>query len=201
MYRYVLSTHFFAYSCTDFSSFRKGTYQVHADSGGVRTFGSWFYCAPAGPPSRLACERFRHRPHIETNHTKALAGLFTAAWQHPCQCLSAWAGAGCLLGDSDVAGQLHPICDHHDQLSAHQQQQHLPATQCALRTGVWRTWAFKLGRPWWAAKYLSNPAKFKFRDIREIKQEADLAWSWAEEMVTWEKVLRWSWEKVLRWYK
>jgi hypothetical protein len=38
-YRYVLSTYFFAYSCTDFSSFRKGTYRVRADSGGVRTFG------------------------------------------------------------------------------------------------------------------------------------------------------------------
>ncbi len=44
---------------------------------------------------------------------------------------------------------------------------------------------FKLGRPWWAAKYLSNPAKFKFRDfIREIKQRANLAWSWAVQMVT-----------------
>jgi hypothetical protein len=39
-YRYVLSTYFFAYSCTNFSSFRKGTYLVHADSGGVCTFGS-----------------------------------------------------------------------------------------------------------------------------------------------------------------
>jgi hypothetical protein len=29
-------------------------------------------------------------PRIEPNHT-ALAGLFTAAWQHPCQCLRAWA--------------------------------------------------------------------------------------------------------------
>jgi hypothetical protein len=32
-------------------------------------------------------------PRIEPNHTQALAGLFTAAWQHPCQCLSAWARA------------------------------------------------------------------------------------------------------------
>ena len=39
-YQYVLSTYFCAYSCTDFSSFRKSTYWVHADSGGVRTFGS-----------------------------------------------------------------------------------------------------------------------------------------------------------------
>jgi hypothetical protein len=30
-------------------------------------------------------------PRINANHTKALAGLFTAAWQHPCQCLSSWA--------------------------------------------------------------------------------------------------------------
>ena len=32
-------------------------------------------------------------PYIEPTHTKALAGLFTAAWQHPCQCLGAWARA------------------------------------------------------------------------------------------------------------
>ncbi len=30
-------------------------------------------------------------PRIDPNHMKALAGLFTAAWQHPCQCLGAWA--------------------------------------------------------------------------------------------------------------
>jgi hypothetical protein len=29
-------------------------------------------------------------PRIEPNHTQALAGVFTAAWQHPFQCLSAW---------------------------------------------------------------------------------------------------------------
>jgi hypothetical protein len=28
---------------------------------------------------------------IKPNHNKALAGLFTAAWQHPCQCLHSWA--------------------------------------------------------------------------------------------------------------
>jgi hypothetical protein len=28
-----------------------------------------------------------------TSHTKALAGLFTAAWQHRCQFLHAWAPA------------------------------------------------------------------------------------------------------------
>jgi hypothetical protein len=72
MYRYVPtllpSTYFFAYSCTDFSTSLKGTYRVHADSGGVRTFGSWFYCAPAGQPSQFAREQFRHRP---THWTKS----------------------------------------------------------------------------------------------------------------------------------
>ena len=92
-YQYVLSTYFCAYSCTDFSSFRKSTYWVHADSGGVRTFGSCFYCAPAGPPAGLLASDSGTGPRIEPNHTQALAGLFTAAWQHPSQCLSAWARA------------------------------------------------------------------------------------------------------------
>ncbi len=69
-YKYVLSTYFFAYSCTYFSSFWKGTYQVHADSGGVPTLGSWFYCAPAGQPSQIACKLFRHRPmHWTKSHS------------------------------------------------------------------------------------------------------------------------------------
>ncbi len=42
-----------------------------------------------GPASKLASISGTG-PHIEPNHTKALAGLFTAAWQHPCQCLGAW---------------------------------------------------------------------------------------------------------------
>ena len=55
--------------------------------------------------------------------------------------LSAWApglgaGAGGLLGDSPAAGQHHPTRSRHDQLSAHQQHQPQPTTQCALRRGV-----------------------------------------------------------------
>ncbi len=53
-YRYVFSTYFFADSCTDLSTFLKGTYLLHADFGGVRTFGSWFYCAPGRPAGLLA---------------------------------------------------------------------------------------------------------------------------------------------------
>ncbi len=80
-------------------------------------------------------------PEVEPNHTQALAGLFTAAWQHPCQCLSAGAlkraGAGGLLGDSAAAGQLHLTRRRHDdQLSAQQQHQAQPATLCSLPTGV-----------------------------------------------------------------
>ncbi len=89
---------------------------------------------PPGRPAGLLASDSGTGPCIEANHTQALAGLFTA-WQHPgpCQCLSAWALA---LGDSAAAGQLHPTRRHHDQLSAHQQPQFLPATLCALQTGV-----------------------------------------------------------------
>jgi hypothetical protein len=45
---------------------------------------------PARPAGLLASDSGTG-PRIEPNHTQALAGLFTAAWQHPCQCLSAWA--------------------------------------------------------------------------------------------------------------
>ncbi len=43
-----------------------------------------------GPAGLLASDSGTG-PCIDPNHTKALAGLFTAAWQHPCQCLGAWA--------------------------------------------------------------------------------------------------------------
>jgi hypothetical protein len=45
---------------------------------------------PASPAGLLASDSGTG-PRIEPNHTQALAGLFTAAWQHPCQCLSVWA--------------------------------------------------------------------------------------------------------------
>jgi hypothetical protein len=49
---------------------------------------------PARPAGLLASDSDSGTgPRIEPNlnHTQALAGLFTAAWQYPCQCLSAWA--------------------------------------------------------------------------------------------------------------
>jgi hypothetical protein len=46
---------------------------------------------PPGRPAGLLASYSGTCPCIEPNHTQALAGLFTAAWQHPCQCLSAWA--------------------------------------------------------------------------------------------------------------
>jgi hypothetical protein len=61
-----------------------------------------------------------------------------------------------------------------------------PSQQRCARCKMTCEWlGLQVGAQWWAAKYLSNPAKFKFRDfIREIKQRADLAWSWAVQMVT-----------------
>ncbi len=46
---------------------------------------------PPARPAGLLASNSGTGPRIEPNHTQALAGLFTAAWQHPCQCLSAWA--------------------------------------------------------------------------------------------------------------
>jgi hypothetical protein len=45
---------------------------------------------PASPAGLLASDSGTG-PRISPYHTQALAGLFTIAWQHPCQCLSAWA--------------------------------------------------------------------------------------------------------------
>ncbi len=60
----------------------KGTYLVHADSGGVQTF--WFLNPdsierPPGCPAGLLASDSGTGPCIEPNHTKALAVLFTAA--------------------------------------------------------------------------------------------------------------------------
>ncbi len=55
-----------------------------------------FACLP-GRPAGLLASYSGTCPHIEPNHTKALAVfiLFTvAAWQHPCQCLGARPGRG-----------------------------------------------------------------------------------------------------------
>jgi hypothetical protein len=90
-YMYVLSTYLFAYSCTYFSSFRKGTYLVHADSGGVCTLVPDSIARPPGSPPCLLASDSGTGPRMEPNHTQALADLFTAAWQHPCQFLSTWA--------------------------------------------------------------------------------------------------------------
>ncbi len=78
---------------------------------------------PPGRPAGLLASDSGTGPRIEANHTQALAGLFTAAWHKLAAPLSVperlGAGAGGLLGDSAVAGQLHPTRRRHDQLSAH----------------------------------------------------------------------------------
>ncbi len=47
---------------------------------------------PPGRPAGLLASNSGTCPRIqvEPNHTRALAASFTAAWQYPCQCLSAW---------------------------------------------------------------------------------------------------------------
>jgi hypothetical protein len=42
-------------------------------------------------PADLLASNSGTGPHIGLNLTKALEDLFTAARQHPCQCLGAWA--------------------------------------------------------------------------------------------------------------
>ncbi len=51
----------------------------------------WVPDSIAARPASLLASNSGTSPSIEPNHTpsQALAGLFTAAWQHPCQCLSA----------------------------------------------------------------------------------------------------------------
>ena len=87
-------------------------------------------------------------PYIEPNHTKALAGLFTAAWQQPC--LGAWARAlaACwgiqLWRVSFVRHDAAMVsCLLTNSSSPLQPQQ---ATQCALQTGVMKDLGLKLGR-------------------------------------------------------
>ncbi len=142
-------------------------------------------CMPG--PAGLFASYSGTRPCIDPNHTKALAGLFTAVWQHPCQCLGTWALAlaGCwgiqllwvsftwltaAMVDSAVCSPAEPA----------------PASN-TVHAADWRVKesGFKLGCQLWAAKYSSNPAKFKFRAfLREIKQRAHLAWSWAVQLET-----------------
>ena len=76
-------------------------------------------------------------PYIEPTHTKALAGLFTAAWQHPCQCLGTWARAlaacwGIQL--LQVSFTRHAAAMVSCLLTNSSSPK--PAMQCALRTGV-----------------------------------------------------------------
>ncbi len=85
--------------------------------------------------------------HIQRMHTKVLAGLFTAAWQHPCLLNWALVLEACwrIQTHSAAASQLHLTSSYHDKLSAHQQLQPKPVIQCALQMGMWRTWASN----WW----------------------------------------------------
>jgi hypothetical protein len=99
---------------------------------------------PPGPgrPAGLLASDSGTGPRIEPNlnHTKALAGLFIAAWQHPCQCLSAWARAlaawwGIQLRRVSFI-RLAAAAAMISCLLTGSTSRDQPATQCALRTGV-----------------------------------------------------------------
>ncbi len=164
--------YFVAYSCINFSSFRKGTYQVHADSGGVPILGSWFYCAPASPPSRIQAPWPAHALNqITLKHWQVYSLLLGTVGR---TLVSVWApgrgrwrlagGFSCCWSAASASPDSPPpwsaVCSP---------AAPAPASN-ALRAAKGRVkdLGFKLGRQWWAAKYLSNPAKF--RDlIRETK--------------------------------
>ncbi len=84
---------------------------------------------PAAPAGLLASASGTG-PRIELKHWQVYSLLLGSTHD------SLGAGASYLLGDSAVAGQLHPTRCLHDQLSAYQQHQPQPAMLCALRTGV-----------------------------------------------------------------
>ncbi len=203
MYWYVLSTYFFCIFLYQLFFISKGyipgtcwlwwsTYFWFPDSI-VRPPGSPAGCLQAIQAPAHALNQVTLK-HLQVFHC-CLAAPLTVP-----KCLGA--GAGGLLGDSAVAGQLHPIHRLHDQLSAHQQTPAPASNAVSAVNGRVKDLGFKLGRPWWAAEYLSNPAKFKFRDfIREIKQRANLAWSWQRRW--WQGRRPWAvtriWSKILLW--
>ncbi len=102
-----------------------------------------------------------------------LGSILVSAWAPGRWCCQWWLAGGFSCGglaSTDLPPPWSAVCS--------------PAAPAPARNAVCtasgrvKDSGFKLGRPWWAAKYLSNPAKFKFRDfISEIKQRADLAWS------------------------
>ncbi len=71
---------------------------------------------PPGRPAGLLASDLGAGPRIEPNYTRFIHCCLAAPLSVPERL---GGGAGGLLGDSAVAGQLHPIRRCHDQLSAH----------------------------------------------------------------------------------
>jgi hypothetical protein len=113
--------------------------------------------------------------HIEPSHTKALAAdvagssLLTATWQHPC--LHAWVQA------LATCWGIQLLLVSFTQLAAIMISSCSPAAPAPTRNAghvvnaCGKDLGFKTGSQWWAAKYSSNPAKFRdsIRD-RENKE-------------------------------
>ncbi len=90
MYLYVLSTYFLLILVPTFFHFER----VH--TGYMLTLVEYVLLVPdsiarpPGSPAGLLASDSGTCPRIEPNQTKALACLFNAAWQPPCQCLRSW---------------------------------------------------------------------------------------------------------------
>ncbi len=114
----------YTWCCTAFLSFLKSSSMY------ILTLAGYILWVPdsivhlPGPASLLASDAGTS-PHIEPKHTEALAGLFTAAWQHLCLHARQFAGLqqvgfkftllaaimiSCLLTSSTNPSQLCSVC-------------------------------------------------------------------------------------------
>jgi hypothetical protein len=188
MYWYILQGHKFV--CTGMywyvpvydiwywiSLVSEGYIRGHTGDSWVHTLSSWIFCKRAGP-SRFACRGFMHQHmHLTNAHYIRFINCCLAAPLPVPASARPGAGAG-LLGAAE--GPLCPTRLHDDQWPARD------ALCVASSNGRLKDLSFKIWRwSWWAVlecwgcdrKILKHPASF--RDlIREIKQWADLGWSW-----------------------
>jgi hypothetical protein len=198
---------------------------------------------PPGRPAGLLASDSGTGPRIEPNHAKALADLFTAAWQHPFQCLSAWALAlatcwgihlwwvsftrfaaamiSCLLTSSISPSQRRMArceraceglglqfgasimcCKIFKQSCKVQVQRFYQRDKTKSWSGLKLSCAdgdWNVDLEQWLeydqryySEIFKQSCKVQRFLIREIKQRADLAWSWAVQM----EIGSWPWAEI-----
>jgi hypothetical protein len=114
-------------------------------------------------------------PSIEPNHTKAVAGLFTAAWHHPCQCLGTWVWALAAFWGSQL-------------LLVSITRLAITISSCLLTSSTCpsqqRCASCKRACEELGLQVVASMMSCKvFKRFGQV-QRADLAWSWAVQMVT-----------------